>query len=155
MKNYSDNSPDAAKTFLGDEVGFSLYATSLAMTKAYKRLLEPVGLTYPQYIAMLSLWQSDEVTVKALSERLLLDPATLTPLLKRLELQGLVSRTRGVTDERLVFIRLTTKGALLRKRAAQVPAAMTKATGQTSETLQRLKSDLDQLRGRFQAIAIF
>ncbi|WP_341318360.1 MarR family transcriptional regulator [Paraburkholderia sp. IMGN_8] len=148
MKTSSNNLPGAAEVQLGDEVGFSLYATSLAMTKAYKPLLQPLGLTYPQYIAMLSLWESDEVTVKALSTRLSLDPATITPLLKRLESQGLVSRTRGITDERLVFVSLTTKGDLLRRQAALIPAAITEATGQSNQVLLRLKRDLDQLRSR-------
>jgi DNA-binding MarR family transcriptional regulator len=148
METSSNNPPDEQQVYLGDEVGYSLYATSLAMIKAYRPLLEPLGLTYPQYIAMLSLWKSDEVTVKALSGRLSADPATITPLLKRLESQGLVSRTRGVVDERLVFIRLTAKGEVLKNQVAHIPAAITEATGQTGQVLMRLKRDLDQLRSR-------
>jgi len=116
------------------------------MTKAYKPLLEPLGLTYPQYLAMLVLWKTDNLTVKDVATRLSLDPATVTPLLKRLESLGYVSRTRGTTDERLVFIQLTPKGLGLQRKAFSVPAAILQAAKQSTEVLTRLKYDLEQLR---------
>lgn len=107
---------------LDEQLCFALYSTSLAMTKAYKPLLDKLGLTYPQYLAMLVLWETDDVTVKDMATRLNLDSATVTPLLKRLEAQGLVERVRGVDDERLVYIRLTKTGTALKRQAREVPA---------------------------------
>ena len=89
---------------LDEQLCFALYSTSLAMTKAYKPLLDKLGLTYPQYLTMLVLWEADDVTVKDLAARLNLDSATVTPLLKRLEAQGYLERVRGVEDERLAVI---------------------------------------------------
>ena len=91
---------------LDEQLCFALYSTSLAMTKAYKPLLEKLGLTYPQYLTMLVLWENDDVTVKDMAARLNLDSATVTPLLKRLEAQGLLERARGVDDERLIDLKL-------------------------------------------------
>src|SRR6476620_5280999 len=106
-----------AKTFdpdqmlrLDNQLCFALYSASLAMTKLYKPLLEELGLTYPQYLAMLALWEQDGLMVSELGERLSLDSGTLTPLLKRLEAAGFVSRIRDVQDERRVHIHLTTTG---------------------------------------------
>src|SRR3954462_6505588 len=93
---------------LDNQLCFALYSASLAMTKLYKPLLDELGLTYPQYLAMLALWQEDGQSVSQLGERLFLDSGTLTPLLKRLETAGLVVRERSVEDERRVHIRLTT-----------------------------------------------
>ena len=95
---------------------FALYSASLAMTKLYKPMLAPLGLTYPQYLAMLVLWEADDVTVTTLGERLMLDSGTLTPLLKRLESAGLVQRLRDATDERRVRVLLTPAGRALRRR---------------------------------------
>ncbi|MGF6643338.1 MULTISPECIES: MarR family winged helix-turn-helix transcriptional regulator [Paraburkholderia] len=132
---------------LDEQLCFALYSTSLAMTKAYKPLLEKLGLTYPQYLAMLVLWESDDVTVKDIAARLNLDSATVTPLLKRLETQGYLERTRGVEDERLVYIRLTKQGAALKRMARDVPADIFCATQQSPEFLIQLRDDLTQLRG--------
>jgi DNA-binding MarR family transcriptional regulator len=110
-------------------------------------LLEKLGLTYPQYLAMLVLWESDDVTVKDIAARLNLDSATVTPLLKRLETQGYLERTRGVEDERLVYIRLTKQGAALKRMARDVPADIFCATQQSPEFLIQLRDDLTQLRG--------
>src|SRR5437868_466114 len=96
---------------------FALYSTSLAMTKLYKPLLAPLGLTYPQYLALLVLWERDGLTVSELGERLFLDSGTLTPLLKRLESAGLISRLRAQDDERRVHITLTADGRQLKSRA--------------------------------------
>ncbi|MBC8738919.1 MarR family transcriptional regulator [Paraburkholderia sp. UCT31] len=131
---------------LDEQLCFALYSTSLAMTKAYKPLLEKLGLTYPQYLAMLVLWETDEVTVKDMAARLNLDPATVTPLLKRLEAQRLVARARGTDDERLVYIRLTGAGKALKRQARDVPGEIFCATQQTADFLLRLRDDLTRLR---------
>ncbi|NUY32751.1 MarR family transcriptional regulator [Paraburkholderia sp. JPY303] len=131
---------------LDEQLCFALYSTSLAMTKAYKPLLEKLGLTYPQYLAMLVLWETDDVTVKDMATRLNLDPATVTPLLKRLELQGLVERARGTDDERLVYIRLTGAGKALKRQARDVPGEILCATQQSPDFLLRLRDDLTRLR---------
>jgi DNA-binding MarR family transcriptional regulator len=132
---------------LDEQLCFALYSTSLAMTKAYKPLLEKLGLTYPQYLAMLVLWENDDVTVKDIAARLNLDSATVTPLLKRLEAQGYLERMRGVEDERLVYIRLTRTGAALKRTARDVPAEIFCATQQAPEFLIQLRDDLTRLRG--------
>ncbi|MEX3853539.1 MarR family winged helix-turn-helix transcriptional regulator [Paraburkholderia sp. BR10923] len=131
---------------LDEQLCFALYSTSLAMTKAYKPLLERLGLTYPQYLAMLVLWETDDVTVKDMATRLNLDPATVTPLLKRLEVQGLVERARGTDDERLVYIRLTGAGKALKRQARDVPGEILCATQQSPDFLLRLRDDLTRLR---------
>jgi MarR family transcriptional regulator, organic hydroperoxide resistance regulator len=131
---------------LDEQLCFALYSTSLAMTKAYKPLLDKLGLTYPQYLAMLVLWETDDVTVKDMAARLNLDPATVTPLLKRLEAQGLVERVRGTDDERLVYIRLTGAGKALKRQARDVPGEILCATQQTPDFLLRLRDDLTRLR---------
>jgi MarR family transcriptional regulator, organic hydroperoxide resistance regulator len=132
---------------LDEQLCFALYSTSLAMTKAYKPLLEKLDLTYPQYLAMLVLWESDDLSVKDIAARLNLDSATVTPLLKRLEAQGYLERVRGVEDERLVYVRLTRTGAALKRSAREVPAEILCATQQTPEFLIRLRDDLTRLRG--------
>src|SRR6476661_7262412 len=89
---------------LDSQLCFALYSANLAMTKVYRRLLADLGLTYPQYLVMLVLWEGDGITVSSLGERLFLDSATLTPLLKRLQAAGLVLRERGLEDERQVLV---------------------------------------------------
>jgi DNA-binding MarR family transcriptional regulator len=132
---------------LDAQLCFALYSTSLAMTKTYKPLLDKLGLTYPQYLAMLVLWESDDVAVKDIAARLNLDSATITPLLKRLEAQGYVERIRGVDDERIVYVRLTKAGTSLKRAARDVPTEISCATQQTHEFLVRLREDLMRLRG--------
>lgn len=132
---------------LDEQLCFALYSTSLAMTKAYKPLLEKLDLTYPQYLAMLVLWESDDLTVKDIAARLNLDSATVTPLLKRLEAQDYLERVRGIDDERLVYIRLTKTGVALKRAAREVPTEIFCATQQTPEFLLRLRDDLTRLRG--------
>lgn len=113
-------SPDPG-LLLDDQLCFALYSASLAMNKLYRRLLADLALTYPQYLVMLVLWETDEQRVSDIGERLHLDSATLTPLLKRLEIARLITRTRGVDDERSVRVALTTTGRALKKRAKAVP----------------------------------
>jgi DNA-binding MarR family transcriptional regulator len=114
--------PDALR--LDDQLCFALYAASRAMVRAYQPLLEPLGLTYPQYLVMLVLWERDGLSVKELGGRLELDSGTLTPLLKRLEAHGLVRREGDTEDERVVRVQLTAEGRALRRRAARVPEKM-------------------------------
>lgn len=106
---------------LSNQLCFPLYACSRQIIKLYTPVLEPLGLTYTQYITLLALWETDNETVKSLGEKLLLDSGTLTPLLKKLEEQGLVERKRSESDERSVIISLTEKGILLKEVAAEIP----------------------------------
>ena len=133
---------------LDHQLCFALYSASLAMTKTYKPLLEPLGLTYPQYLAMLVLWEGDGITVSQLGARLTLDSGTLTPLLKRLQALGLVQRLRDVADERRVLLRLTAKGRALKARAAAVPQAIACATACDLAEIGELAQRLTLLRNR-------
>jgi MarR family transcriptional regulator, organic hydroperoxide resistance regulator len=114
---------------LDKQLCFALYSASLAMTKVYKPLLAPLGLTYPQYLVMLALWEHDGLSVSELGGKLALDSGTLTPLLKRLEAQGQLSRGRDVEDERRVIVRLTPAGRQLKVRARRVPQEIRRASG--------------------------
>jgi len=131
---------------LDNQFCFALYSASLAMTKAYKPLLDKLGLTYPQYLAMLVLWQEDGLLVKDIGEKLFLDSGTLTPLLKRLEAAGLVARTRDENDERQVRITLTAEGRALKRRARDIPAQVMCASGQSAQALGALRNQLALLR---------
>jgi DNA-binding MarR family transcriptional regulator len=136
---------------LDHQLCFALYSASLAMTKLYKPLLEELGLTYPQYLALLVLWEQDGLTVSDLGERLHLDSGTLTPLLKRLETAGLLSRLRDVQDERRVLIRLTASGRQLKKRAARIPGCILQATQCDVTEVQNLTRQIQTLRDRLTA----
>lgn len=143
---------------LDHQLCFALYAASLAMTKAYKPLLAPLGLTYPQYLVMLVLWETAGVaaaglTVSQLGERLTLDSGTLTPLLKRLAALGLLQRQRDATDERRVLLRLTPAGQSLKAQALAVPQAIACATACDLQQIGRLAAQLTTLRRRLQAAA--
>lgn len=131
---------------LENQFCFALYSTSLAMTKTYKPLLDQLGLTYPQYLVMLVLWEKDDVLVKRIGEQLFLDSGTLTPLLKRLEALDMVKRTRDAADERQVRITLTRTGRLLKRRARVVPAEVLCASGTSQQTLMTLRAQLTALR---------
>jgi DNA-binding MarR family transcriptional regulator len=136
---------------LDHQLCFALYAASLAMTKLYKPLLEPLGLTYPQYLVMLVLWQGDGITVSQIGERLALDSGTLTPLLKRLEASGLVQRLRDTTDERRVLLQLTPAGRALKARALSVPQTIAAASGCELGELSSLTARLQALRHQLSA----
>lgn len=133
---------------LDNQLCFALYSTSLLMTKVYKPLLQELGLTYPQYLAMMVLWESDGITVGEISNRLLTDPGSLTPLLKRLEAEDFITRTRSSKDERVVELRLTEQGRALHEKAKAVPACILAATGCSIEQLDSLKDELVSLRGK-------
>ncbi len=144
--------PSAAGPLALDrQLCFALHSTSLAMTKVYRKLLAPLGLTYPQYLAMLVLWERDGLTVSQLGERLFLDSATLTPLLKRMEAADLLSRTRSADDERQVVITLSPAGRALKAPAMAVPRQLMCATPMAPGELASLKAHLERLRGDLQA----
>jgi DNA-binding MarR family transcriptional regulator len=138
---------------LDNQLCFAVYSTSLAMTRLYKPLLDELGLTYPQYLVMLALWEREGATVSELGEQLSLDSGTLTPLLKRLETAGLVTRLRDAADERRVRITLTPAGRQLRLRAADVPACMLAASECSIDELVALTRQLQGLRARLKAAA--
>jgi len=136
---------------LDNQLCFAVYSASLAMTKLYKPLLDKLGLTYPQYLVMLVLWERDRLMVSELGEKLSLDSGTLTPLLKRLEANGLVARIRDVEDERRVRISLTAAGRKLKVRAASVPACLLAASQCSIDELVSLTQQVQQLRDRIRA----
>jgi DNA-binding MarR family transcriptional regulator len=133
---------------LGDQLCFALYSTSLAMTKIYRKLLRELRLTYPQYLVMLVLWERDAVSVSEIGERLYLNSATLTPLLKRIEALGLISRRRAHEDERQVIVSLSRAGRELRQKTGEIQDGVFHASGCTVEELVATKQQLDLLRGR-------
>jgi DNA-binding MarR family transcriptional regulator len=124
------------------------------MTKLYKPLLEKLELTYPQYLVMLVLWESDGPSVSALGERLCLDSGTLTPLLKRLEAAGWLARQRSLEDERRVHVWLSSQGRQLQERAAHIPGCVLAQSGLQLDELKVLNQQLKHLRGAMQAPAI-
>lgn len=136
---------------LDNQLCFALYSASLQMTKLYKPLLVGMGLTYPQYLVMMVLWEEDGITVGALGERLFLDSGTLTPLLKRLEAAKLVKRMRNEADERQVLIHLTDKGRALKKTAAGIPVQVACAAGLPIDELVNIRKKLEKLRGKLAA----
>lgn len=136
---------------LDNQLCFAVYSTSLAMTKLYKPLLDELGLTYPQYLAMLVLWEKDGLMVSELGERLYLDSGTLTPLLKRLEASGLVSRLRDAADERRVHITLTPAGRKLKALAAKIPGCILTASQCSMPELVALTQQVQALRERLLA----
>ena len=136
---------------LENQLCFALYSTSLAMTKLYKPLLDELGLTYPQYLAMLVLWEKDGLMVSELGERLYLDSGTLTPLLKRLEASGLVSRLRDVADERRVHVTLTPTGRKLKALAAKIPGCILTTSQCSMPELVTLTQQVQALRERLLA----
>jgi len=143
---------------LEDQLCFALYNASRAVTRAYAPLLEPLGLTYPQYLVLLVLWERDGLPVKEVGERLALDSGTLTPLCKRLEQQGLVERRRGEDDERIVRIHLTPEGRVLRGKARKIPTELACRAGydlggdRSLRELSRLRDELTALARRLSGV---
>ncbi len=125
---------------------FALYATLHAAHRVYAPLLGSIGLTYPQYLVMLVLWEGDDMTVKAIGERLHLDSGTLTPLLKRLEANGLLGRARDPKDERQVRIKLSQKGRDLRRLARPIPEQLARAMGRSPDDLKAMRKELRRIR---------
>ncbi|MHC5905706.1 MarR family winged helix-turn-helix transcriptional regulator [Streptomyces sp. S6] len=130
---------------LDRQICFSLHAASRAFNGVYRVVLKDLGLTYPQYLVMLVLWEEGPLPVKKLGEHLRLDSGTLSPLLKRLESAGLVRRERSARDERSVEVLLTDEGTALRERARQVPRRILSATSFDPDEIRLLKSQLDAL----------
>lgn len=118
---------------LENQLCFPLYACSKEIIRKYKPFLDPLGLTYTQYITLMALWEEDNVTVKSLGERLYLDSGTLTPLLKKMEGQNLIQRIRSADDERNVYIKLTEEGNLLKDKASSVPEQIGKCVSLSPE----------------------
>lgn len=127
------------------QVCFALYSASRAATAVYRPMLDELGLTYPQYLVMLVLWEEDGRTVRELGECLALDSGTLSPLLKRLEAHGLIERRRSAEDERRVLVSLTTRGSKLQEQARAVPERLAAAAGLSAAELDSLRETLTKL----------
>lgn len=148
-ENENTEQPVAKNLLLLDQqLCFALYSANLALHKVYRKLLNQLDLTYPQYLVMLVLWERDEIRVTDIGERLFLDSATLTPLLKRLETAGLLVRYRATADERQVIIALTDAGRALREKAQSVPEAVMCATDCSLDEIVNIKQQLEKLRGK-------
>jgi len=144
---------DAADALLtlGNQLCFAVYSTAHAFNRVYKPLLDRLGLTYPQYLVMLALWERDGVPVKDIGERLFLDSGTLTPMLKRLEAAHRIKRSRSREDERQVLVALTSQGQALKEKARGVPPAILAASGCSIGELTALKKNLVALRDQLNA----
>jgi DNA-binding MarR family transcriptional regulator len=143
---------------LDRQLCFALYRAARAVTRAYGPLLEPLGITYPQYVTLLALWEEDGVSVKHLGERLALDSATTTPLLKRLEQEGIVERRRDEEDERVVRVYLTKKGRALKAKAEGLPEALACCVVDPRDTgararIGRLRDELRALAARLEGVS--
>jgi MarR family transcriptional regulator, organic hydroperoxide resistance regulator len=134
-----------AAPLLDEQICFALYSASRALTARYRDILAPLGVTYPQYLVLLVLWESDALSVSALGTRLQLDSGTLSPLLRRLETAGLIERNRMSSDERSVRVSLTARGSALRERAAGIPALVCAATGLEPADLRALQAQIASL----------
>jgi MarR family transcriptional regulator, organic hydroperoxide resistance regulator len=130
---------------LDNQLCFALYAATHAITRVYRNALESTGITYTQYLVMLALWENGQMTVKSVADRLDLDSASLTPILKRLEVAGLVSRQRNKTDERVVEITLTNKGLAMQDEVASIQKRVACQTGLPPDQFKQLKQSLNKL----------
>ena len=139
-------SPRTEAAKLADFMCFSIYSANLAYSRVYKPALEALGLTYPQYITIISLWEEDRQTVKGLSEKLFLEPSTMTPMLKRLEAMGYLTRTRDADDERNVRISLTDAGRRLREKGFGYGEVTVAASGLTAQEFPILQKAVAGLR---------
>lgn len=130
---------------LSNQLCFALYSATNTITKIYRHKLENVGLTYPQYLVMITLWEDNNLSVSAISKKLKLDSATVTPVLKRLEVNGFITRTRNIKDERVVTIALTKTGRSLESVVAKIQKEVACSTGLKQEEFIKLKNMLHQL----------
>jgi len=137
---------DCQNLKLENQLCFLIYSTNLALNQLYRKLLTPLGITYPQYLVMLVLWEKDEITVSEIGSKLFLESSTLTPILKKLEALQFVNRTRSKEDERQVIITLSENGKKLKERAVNIPAHILEASSCDKTTLLGLKDQLTQLR---------
>ena len=145
-----DNSPANKPLELDEFLCFAIYSANHAMNRLYKPFLAELGLTYPQYIAMVALWKKDDLTVGDLCEQLFLESSTLTPLLKRLEKMGLIDRKRDPQDERKVRICLTVTGRQLKEKAVTIPDCIISATGLGEQAAINLQNQIFLLRDNLQ-----
>lgn len=125
---------------LSNQICFPLYAASRLITREYQPHLDQLGITYPQYIALMVLWENDEITVNEITQKLILNTNTVTPLLKRMEAQGLITRQRSSTDERKVIVKLTDKGKMFESRAAEIPQKLIEGLADSKMTVNELVS---------------
>lgn len=146
--NANAEAQQTSSLLLNDQLCFAVYSAGLAMNKLYRKLLKKLELTYPQYLVMLVLWEKDGINVSDIGKPLLLDSATLTGLLKRMESSGLITRKRNAGDDRQVIISLTQKGRDLKKLAVAIPGTVDAATGCSSSDLTAMKKELHTLRDR-------
>jgi len=137
---------DCQNLKLENQLCFLIYSTNLALNQLYRKRLTPLGITYPQYLVMLVLWEKDEITVSEIGSKLFLESSTLTPILKKLEALQFVNRTRSKEDERQVIITLSENGKKLKERAVNIPAHILEASSCDMTTLLGLKDQLTQLR---------
>jgi MarR family transcriptional regulator, organic hydroperoxide resistance regulator len=127
------------------QVCFALAVASRSVISLYRPLLEPMGLTHPQYLVLLALWGEQPLSVRQLSDKLALDPGTISPLLKRLELAGMIDRRRGADDERTLEVRLTSRGRALRRKAERIPPAIVAKLGMSLDDLEDLRVRLTEV----------
>ncbi|MCR6568838.1 MarR family winged helix-turn-helix transcriptional regulator [Acinetobacter baumannii] len=137
---------DCQNLKLENQLCFLIYSTNLSLNQLYRKLLTPLGITYPQYLVMLVLWEKDEITVSEIGSKLFLESSTLTPILKKLEALQLLNRTRSKEDERQVIITLSEKGKKLKEQAVNIPKHILEASSCDTATLLGLKDQLTQLR---------
>ncbi|HYE09141.1 MAG TPA: MarR family transcriptional regulator [Patescibacteria group bacterium] len=130
---------------LENQLCFSIYAASRAITKIYRPFLEKLGITYPQYLVMLVLWEKEKITLKDLCKKLYLDSGTLTPLLKRLESMELIKRVRSNEDERVLCVSITDKGRNMKQEAIKIPECILGSLNTDLKSLGNLKSEIDKL----------
>jgi DNA-binding MarR family transcriptional regulator len=135
---------------LDQQLCFAIYSTSLAMSKVYRPLLDKLGVTYPQYLVLMALWNQDRVTVSEIGHQVFLDSATLTPLLKRMETAGLLQRARSAQDERQVIVSLTPAGREMQKEAKEIMSSVLCATQCSMEEAAALKDQLVALRNNLE-----
>ena len=145
MNTKADTTP-----LLDEQLCFAIYSTSLAMSKVYRPLLAKLGVTYPQYLVLMALWNQDQVTVSEIGSRVFLDSATLTPLLKRMEGAGLVERVRSARDERQVIVSLTQAGREMQKEAGKIMSSILCATQCSKDEAIALKDQLVALRNNLE-----
>ncbi len=136
---------------LDEQLCFALYSASRALTAHYRELLEPLGITYPQYLVLLVLWESGATTVRGLGARVQLDSGTLSPLLRRLEASGLITRSRVPTDERSVLVELTPRGDAMRSSVAHFPASICEASGLDVPSIIALRSQVGEVAAHVRA----
>ncbi|ENV19314.1 MULTISPECIES: MarR family winged helix-turn-helix transcriptional regulator [Acinetobacter] len=137
---------DYSNLNLDHQLCFLVYSTNLALNQLYRKLLTPLGLTYPQYLVMLVLWEKDGLTVSEIGEKLFLESSTLTPLLKKLQSNGIVNRERSTKDERQVIISLTAAGHALKLKAVDIPLQVAQASACDLDSITQLKDLLSNLR---------